>query len=540
MRSHFLIFILCSIACSSLQAQVYISEVHPAPTGNAPEWVELHNVSSSPITVDGWHLHDAKAIVEITRLTIPGNSYVVLTKDAEAFLEAFAADASSVYELSLPTLNNTVDEVKLSTADTAIIDAMSYDMDEGAPGISFERFGEQRGSTIIYQALWLPCTAPTGATPAGLNSQVLLEHDLGVAALKIVDNAVEIVIANMGWGQSQLSSVNVTTSSSTLRIDVKRLDRSHEHKLTISIGEFTQQSESDTVRLCVEIDVEDDRMSNNSRCITFEKPLKNGALVVNEIMFDPAPGSKDFVELYNTTDLTIQLSGWSIGDERDESLIPYGTQIQANGFIVLAMSNDVRLAMDSGVPIVVRPEVNFNSTGDDVILRSPSGIIVDAVRYSSDWHSGVLAETKGVSLERRSPSLASNAPSTWTSSGSLRGSTPGSVNSTAVKVKVGGSLSASPNPFSSNPRSSLHPAVLSVALPFSSSIVRLTIYTEQGLLVRRLLEAAFSGPTAAVVWDGVSESGYRVAAGPFIAVIEAVDAESNATYRDSCIVVVGE
>jgi len=89
------------------------------------EWIELYNLSSSPIDISGWHLEDADSnVLTITsgnadndgdtadagETTIPANGYLV------------------VYDNSIFSLNNDGDTIKLYNASGAIVDEYTYDL----------------------------------------------------------------------------------------------------------------------------------------------------------------------------------------------------------------------------------------------------------------------------------------------------------------------------------------------------------------------------------------------------------------------------
>ncbi|MCX7569940.1 lamin tail domain-containing protein [Tumebacillus sp. DT12] len=93
-------------------------------------------------------------------------------------------------------------------------------------------------------------------------------------------------------------------------------------------------------------------------------------ILINEIL--PAPSkkyTKEFVELYNPGTTAVDLSGWKIDDIQNGGsaayTIPAGTTIAAGGYYVY------------------QPSSVFNNAGDDVVLLSPTGTVVDQKTYGS-------------------------------------------------------------------------------------------------------------------------------------------------------------
>jgi len=84
------------------------------------EWVELFNLTSNPIDVNGWYLQDASGGVGNTQVTslnsIPSNA----TVPANGYLVVY---------MNKPVWNNTGDVVKLFSKDNVLMDSYAYSID---------------------------------------------------------------------------------------------------------------------------------------------------------------------------------------------------------------------------------------------------------------------------------------------------------------------------------------------------------------------------------------------------------------------------
>ena len=105
-----------------------------------------------------------------------------------------------------------------------------------------------------------------------------------------------------------------------------------------------------------------------------EKKVYSG-VIISEIYPNTSEGSKEFVELYNTTDKDIDLANWKLDDIPDNSATtssPIQTlngTIPAKGFLVL----------DEGVSL----KIGLNNDQDSVILYDPNGAIQSQVDYKN-------------------------------------------------------------------------------------------------------------------------------------------------------------
>lgn len=158
--------------------------------------------------------------------------------------------------------------------------------------------------------------------------------------------------------------------------------------------------------------------------------LGQDTLVINEIMFAPAGGEPEWVELYNTTLSEVHIRDWRIGDERSLVTIGVDSVVAPGGFLVLTKSRTVRdYHAVIPVPVVVISLPALNNSGDAVRLIDPRGTLVDSVWYSPSWGG-----TGGKSLERVSATGSSLEKQNWGSSIDNEGSTPGRANSISPRL----------------------------------------------------------------------------------------------------------
>lgn len=150
-----------------------------------------------------------------------------------------------------------------------------------------------------------------------------------------------------------------------------------------------------------------------------------GDIVVNEIFYDPPDTDLEFVELYNNSQKTFDLSEFLISDNRSEYEVISDTPVlfEPDSYAVLVRDADVFSSAYPGVSFIA-PSTwpALNNTGDAFILQY-NGVAVDSVNFSPTWGGDE------VSIERIDPDGPSNAFSNWGSSINPGGATPGELNS---------------------------------------------------------------------------------------------------------------
>lgn len=548
MRLAHLLLLLC-LATFPCLAQVQINELHPVPAAGEPEWVEIVNTSARSVRLRDWRLCDARTCARLGDVTLPAHAYAVLTRDTLALREARLVGADALLiEVHAPSLNNTTDRITVRDADSVMVDSIAYSMSWGRKGISLERSLDEVG-----QSRWTASQSADSATCGFLNSTVRLERDLRIAAVRINARAmtVDVVVQNFGLQAMPSAACSCTSNGrSVARQPTGSLSPNEEFVIRLATSELRTDSLNDSVVVRAEVDVDDNRAANNTMSRTVVLPPARGTIVINEVLFDPLPMQCDYVEVFNGSGRAIDLEGWMICDGgakggRDTLVVNESTLVPADSCGVIAVDTVVHAMMTDDAWLRTFPHrrassFNVNASGDDVVLLNPSGFLVDSTRVEAKWHSPILSSGKGVSLERLAPILSSVMPTSWTSSAAQRGGTPGTRNSISVRVDTTADVTAKPSPFSTQPSSMVHPCVISWRLPFLQCALFVSVFQQDGVRVRDLLNNAFGGALGAVAWDGRSDEGIAVQPGRYVVSILAVDANTTNSQRALTVVVVGE
>ena len=109
-----------------------------------------------------------------------------------------------------------------------------------------------------------------------------------------------------------------------------------------------------------------------------------GAVIISEVMaaaqtllLDAHGAFSDWVEIYNTTDKTIDLSGWYLSDDEAEPLkweFPKA-ELKAGEYLIVHCSGGVSAENE------IHADFSLSANGEKLILSSSSGVQVDAVSF---------------------------------------------------------------------------------------------------------------------------------------------------------------
>ncbi len=138
-------------------------------------------------------------------------------------------------------------------------------------------------------------------------------------------------------------------------------------------------------------------------------------VIINEIHYHPDGDfeKEEFIELYNRSDNSIDLTGWAFS-RGITYLFPDGTQIAAHGYLVIARNMVEASKFTSRSTLLGDYEGTLSNNGEKLTLYNANGEIADSVQYkdSSPWVTS--PDGSGASLERISPFAASDNPYNWT------------------------------------------------------------------------------------------------------------------------------
>ncbi len=550
-----------TIDVSLPEGTVLISEIMYAPLGDEPEWVEIYNASESAVNLKNWQISDAISKVTLTNkdfLIQPGG-YLVLSKDSSIL--NFYQIPSQVITISLPTLNNAEDVVVIYDHTGAKIDPVRYLGTWGKQGFSIERIDFDEPSTDSTN--WSIPSDSIKATPGKENSVKRKNFDLRILSVKVPFSLdfgeplnAEIIVQNFGLNQVVDFSIKVfKDSTGTELILTQRFQIILNKKDSASINLEISNLEPGEHNLTFFIDhALDENLKNNRVIKKVNVGYPSNCIIVNEIMFDPLPGHCEYIELFNRYDNSINFKNWKFNDMRSQegkanfiALASSDLIIYPNEFVVIASDSTIYNYLNPNDSIdfkivVLNKSLSLNNDFDDVVISDLTGKIIDSVRYSSTWHSTMLQSRIGISLEKVNPNLPSSERSSWASSSSKIGGTPGRRNSAFIELSPQpqeASLSINPNPFSPDGDGFNDVCMISYFLPFNSGVINVKIFDSNGRLVKTLANNQFSNQSGNLIWDGTGDNGRILRIGIYIILFEATS-ENGQTFRQKSTLVLAK
>ena len=164
-------------------------------------------------------------------------------------------------------------------------------------------------------------------------------------------------------------------------------------------------------------------------------PIQVEGLIINEINYKSIvtvnPG--DWIELYNPKGATIDISNWQIKDDNDTHVfvIPEGTQIAGNGFLVVVKDAAAFSSVFPNIPYI--GELDFGFGGSDAVrVYNSDSKLMDEVDYESETPWPTCADETGNTLELITPDLDNSLSENWSCIN--ENGSPNAVNSSELSI----------------------------------------------------------------------------------------------------------
>ncbi len=533
-------------------AQVVVNEVLYDPEGadTGLEFVELLNCGREGVLLTGWTLESGNGAQ-------PGDWTVEWIGDELDYLEPGAiyligeSGVVPVPDYVTPIdLQNGPDGVRL-TDGTAPVDVVGWgeplfhEYYEGSPapdvasGQSLARspdcFDHDDNSIDFVR-----CPLPTPGTRNALGHDLSLRvrhagRDVYPADVPV---GVVCVVKNVG-------SLLAEGGSATLELFVgvgEEPDGSAEVAVALAPRDSTVVSvewprprpgyHRALVRLLYPPDADTD---NNVDATSFNAGDVVGLVAINELMYSPGDSATEWVEMLNTTEDALDLSGWMLGDDEDAHCLAADDaaldSLHPGGFLVLARDPELLNGLAS-CPVAGADDWEALSADDTVALLDEFGTLMDEVTYERRWGGD-----RDVSLERVRPDMPAANAVNWGSSVAPEGSTPGRTNSIHLAAAPSpGKLTVTPNPFTPDGDGENDRTVVRFELPVGRATARLTVFDIKGRVRAVLLDQAAVASEGEFLWDGTGVNGEPLPSGLYVVYLEAIDARQGVLVTAKSVV----
>ncbi|HOX86625.1 MAG TPA: lamin tail domain-containing protein [bacterium] len=481
----FLFALVFFVWTSGSFAAIVLNEAYSRGTEESPDWVEVYNDTDEPVDISGYKIYDGG-----------GQSGSKPKKEfpAGAVVPAFGVYVITVDDTGADSdfgLSSGGDDIWLENAGGTVIDHVT--IPAMAETESYQRIPDGGDWKLVS-----PITRGTSNIPVKMNEAYSRGSDESPDWIELYNSASDTVdisgyrIYDNG-GQQGTKPKKVVPDGTTI------LPKGFFVIVTDNTGDdadFGLGSGGDKVWLEDSTGVVVDSVSfgalepNQSysripdggtwRTVSnVTRGTSNAPVVMNEAYSRGSDEDPDWIELYNHSDNTVDISGYRIYDNggqqgtKPKKVVPAGTTILPGGFFVIVTDNtgdDADFGLSSG--------------GDKVWLEDSSGVIVDYVEF------GALEPTQ--SYSRIPDGGVWQVVSNITRGASNEGGT--AVHGRDAVITDFSLQQNYPNPFNPTTRIAFNLE--------KAGNVRLAIYNLSGQLIKEVVNAKLASGSHQFTFDG--------------------------------------
>ena len=554
---------MATMAFSIYEASEYdivINEImaDPNPVVGLPEWeyVELYNTTEFGIDLKDWQIHIGSNENTFGNFVLAPHGYVILChNDAVSELRQYG-DCIGFGSFSVGNTSSAMylyDKSGLLISSVSFSNTWYHDPDKDNGGWSVEQIDPL--NPCAGATNWTASMDTSGGTPGRINS-VNGENNVEPKVERVSLFGNQIVQL---WFDQQMDPAEL-------------LER--QHFCVEETGEHPQQTvvnpmDGTYVELhfdqgfaegivytlvingvtnCVGTAIEADTR------VQFGIPneIAEGEILINEILFDPIAPGVDYVELYNNTDKTFDLSTLMLGVIKESFPNPADTTLKEiiadsrlflpHTYVLLSSNSEIvgqqyDCPTDNFVQMASFP--SYANAGGTAVLMGKDGTLVDAVYYSEKMHYPLLKITKGVSLERVAFAQSSMDANNWHSAAELvHFGTPGYENSMMQSVEPSDDeIAVSPDIFSPDGDGYDDACFINYRFDESGYTMNIYIFNVAGQMVRHLAKGELVGKEGSALWNGLDNNGNKVPIGVYVIVTEVFNFEGKVKQFKNAVVV---
>lgn len=416
---------------------VVINELMPDPNPIVllpdAEYLELYNTTDNDINLKNWAITIGTSSKIIPEITIAANNYLILCHTSMVSIFQNYGNAVGISGFSLSNDGTTI---KLNNNVGLLIDTVQYsilwyqDAAKKSGGWSLEKIDPSNNCS--GKANWIESVDFGGGTPGFENSVKATNIDSVAPTLTSVfvldSNSISLNFSEIINSEFANLYSNYLVNNGIGNPDSISV---YDNIITLSFSTAFTEGIENLLSVSNMSDFCDNIVSNISGNFTYFV-LHPNDVVINEIMADPNPvvalSTWEYLELYNRTNHSIDITGWNLTIGITTVNIP-NLQIEANGYLLICSNYAYEDVSIYGNTVAIFNLPALIDDGKNISITDNNNTLIATVTYSKKWYGESSKSSGGWSLEAIDPFNTCGGIYNWKASVDERGGTPGSINS---------------------------------------------------------------------------------------------------------------
>ena len=539
---------------------IVINEImaDPNPVVGLPEWeyVELYNTTDFGIDLKDWQIHIGSNENKFESYVLAPHGYVILChRDAVPDLRPFG-DCIGFGSFSV---GNSSSAMFLYSKEGALVSRVNFsntwyhDADKDDGGWSVEQIDPL--NPCAGASNWAASMDASGGTPGRINS-VNGENNTAPKVERVnmfMDYILQLWFDQQMDAASLLQTQNFLVEELGVHPDQLEINPIEPNYVGLIFDHGFEQGVVYTLIINGATNCVGNPIAADSR-VQFGIPneIAEGEILINEILFDPISPGVDYVELYNNSDKTFDLSTLMLGVIRESFPNPADTLLREiasdsrlflpQTYVLLSTNSEV-VGQQYDCPTDNFLQMNsfpsYANAGGTAILMGKNGTVVDGMFFSEKMHYPLLKVTKGVSLERVSFDQPSMDANNWHSAAErVHFGTPGYANSMMQTAEPSqDEISITPDIFSPDGDGYDDACFINYHFDETGYTMNVYIFNVAGQRMCHLAKGELVGQEGSLLWNGLDDNGNRVPVGVYVVVTEVFNFSGKVKQFKNAVVV---
>lgn len=524
---------------------------NPTPSvGTLPEaeYVEIKNTTAKYLRLAGLFFADASSKVALPDSILAPYSYAVVTRNTNIGLQA--PNRHWVGCGSFPSLNNDGDFISITDSAGNRIQALQYSINWHSDGLKKSGGWSLELIDTAYACVtngnWSSNTT-AGGSPGEKNS--ILGNIQSLPTFEVL--RIYPVAPNTLRIYCNLPADSMALRSSHFNIEPGNLSVNRINNFDLQRNSFDVVLNSNlAINTAYTLNI-DSLFACYGAVITNQKintgigyrSIPAGALLLNELLFDPKGEGADYVEIYNNTDSILDLGSTWIVNFDDQGQPDKAYLMAPDGYtlfpgeLVAVTENPLQVMQQykshrKATILEITTLPTYPNDKGHCGLVNNLGQVIDRFSYDDNMHSPVIDDKDGISLEKIIVGAPSMQLDKWTSAAESAGfGTPGLPNSQLSTAAANGTFSMPQSWFTPNNDGNNDYLSIQYQLPEAGYFISVRIFTESGVLMAQPYSNYYTEQHGTCIWTGDDIEGMPLSPGNYAIHIEAYHANGKRLHK---------
>ncbi|MBU1373561.1 MAG: lamin tail domain-containing protein [Bacteroidetes bacterium] len=529
---------------------VVINEIFPDPSPSIglpeSEFFELKNLSDSTVSLVNMIYEYGTRKIIFNKGSIQPNGFLIVCADRDTL--DYQVYGKTLGLASFPALNNEKGTLVLKNNKGTEFHRLSYDSNgykdavKKTGGWTLELIDPL--STCKPSQNYSASVDVTGGTPGRQNSIYLSNKNttpLSFVSAVLKDSLTVILTFNRGLDSLQATLASHFSINNGAGVPQSAIPIGPSFStIEIKYNQFLSRNKSYTVTVNGLTDCGSNILNNQTQTFVYPAIAGKNDVLINEILFNPRSDGVDFIEVYNNSDKILDFKNLKIAAVNDKDSVIQIKNISSTQLIfqpqtlwvITSNPDTVKSQYFTTHPnhfIKVASMPSYNDDNGKAVVLNKDNARIDQLNYDKKMHFALLKDLNGVSLERSSFTQPTNTSGNFRSATASVGyATPADKNSQFLEnVSAKNEISLASQTFS--PDNDGFEDVLRILfnLPQANYVANVTIYNDQGKLIKKLVQNQTLATQGEWIWDGIDQDNNKAKTGIYIIYTELFDLNGN-------------